>query len=153
MYSNQITFPTLALIALALLVNNGALFAAQSETPLAIKGYSPVSYFEHGRAEIGDSAYATIHNQRTYHFTSAEQLALFEGDPKRYAPKFPDHCPYNLALGRQAAIDPYNFRILDGHLLIFHRTEEMDGREAWETHGNDEELLERARSHYTLFRF
>lgn len=153
MQSNPTTFPILVLMALVIMANSDALAADGAETPLGIKGYSPVSYFEHGRAEIGDPAYATTYNQRTYHFTSAEQLAMFEADPQRYEPSFPDHCPYNLALGRQAAIDPYNFKIVNGHLLLFHRTEEMDGREAWEAHGNDEELLEQARSQYILFRF
>ncbi len=126
---------------------------ADSDVELGIKGYSPVSYFENDRAEPGDPQFSTVHNQRRYHFTSAEQLAGFEANPERYEPLFPDHCPYNLALGRAAAIDPYNFKIVNGHLLLFHRTEEMDGREAWEQHGDDEELLERAEATHTLFRF
>ncbi len=145
--------------AIPLLLVSATFFAAvpaaasNSEVQLGIKGYSPVSYFENNRAEPGDPRFSTVHNQRQYLFTSAEQLARFEADPTKYEPVFPDHCPYNLALGRAAAIDPYNFKIVDGNLLLFHRTEEMDGREAWEEHANDEELLERAQATYTLFRF
>ena len=120
---------------------------------LAIDGYSPVSYFESGRAEIGSPEYATEYNQRTYHFTDAEQLARFEANPRKYEPLFPNHCPYNLALGRQVAIDPTNFKILDGNLLLFHKSEEMDGLEQWESHDDEHELLERARGNYTLFEF
>lgn len=128
--------------------------AGEEQAPLAIDGYSPVSYFEVGRAEKGSPEYSTEYNQRTYHFTDAQQLARFEADPEKFEPVFPDHCPYNLALGREAAIDPTNFKILDGNLLLFHKSEEMDGLEAWESHeDNERELLERARGNYTLFRF
>lgn len=132
----------------------GTVEAEDSEAPLAIEGYSPVSYFEEGRPERGSPEHSTVYNQRTYHFTSEEQLERFEADPESYEPLFPDHCPYNLALGREAAIDPTNYKIVDGHLLLFHRSEEMDGLEAWENHEDSErELLERARGQYTLFRF
>lgn len=129
------------------------LASGEEKAPLAIDGYSPVSYFEAGRAEKGSPEYATEYNQRTYHFTDAGQLASFEANPEKYEPVFPEHCPYNLALGRQAAIDPTNFKILDGNLLLFHKSEEMDGLEQWESHDNERELLERARGQYTLFEF
>ena len=140
-------------ILIALIGSITSLWAVEPESPLAIKGYSPVSYFENDRAEKGNPEFSATFNQRTYLFTNAEQLARFKADPRRYEPLFPEHCPYNLTLGRQAAIDPENFKIVNGNLLLFHRDEEMDGREMWESHGDDEELLERAKSQYTLFRF
>lgn len=146
------TLPGAALLALAAVLTSAPTLGEQ-EARLGIQGYSPVSYFEHGKAEPGKPEFSVVHNQRRYQFTDAEQMARFEADPERYEPLFPEHCPYNLALGRQAAIDPENFKIVDGHLLLFHRTEEMDGKEQWNEHGDDEELLERARGNYTLFRF
>ena len=77
----------------------------------------------------------------------------FEADPEAFAPLFPNHCPYNLALGRKAKIDPTNFKIAGDDLLLFHRTEEMDGRERWNEHEDQDELLRRAESNYTLFEF
>ena len=151
---NTLTHPLLVVAILIAMVGSiASLPAMASEPPVAIKGYSPVSYFENDRAEKGSAEFSTTFNQRTYHLTDAEQLARFEADPRRYEPLFPEHCPFNLALGRQAAIDPENFKIVNGNLLLFHRDEEMDGREMWESHGDDEELLERAKSQYTLFRF
>jgi len=144
-------FQTLVMLFMALAMS----FAiGNDEAPLAIEGYSPVSYFEEGRPERGSPEHSTVYNERTYHFTSEEQLARFEADPESYAPLFPDHCPYNLALGRRAEIDPTRYKIVDGHLLLFHYSEEMDGLKAWENHDDSEsELLERARGQYTLFRF
>ncbi|MFU8833197.1 MAG: YHS domain-containing (seleno)protein [Wenzhouxiangella sp.] len=146
----------IGLFAVAMFLTSSMLtlaWAEGTEPPLALEGYSPVSYFDPGMPEKGSAEFSAVHNNREYHFTSAQQLASFEADPERFEPLFPDHCPYNLALGRAAAIDPENFKIADGHLLLFHHSEEMDAREQWEKHENESELLERARGMYTLFRF
>ncbi|MFU8821102.1 MAG: YHS domain-containing (seleno)protein [Gammaproteobacteria bacterium] len=121
----------------------------------ALGGYSPVSYFEHGEPRLGSPEYQATHDGSVYYFTSAEQLERFLENPAAYAPAFPHHCPYNLALGRAAAIDPTNFRIVGGQLLIFHRSEEMDGLQKWNGHDADEQekLLERARGNFKLLRF
>lgn len=66
---------------------------------------------------------------------------------------FPNHCPYHLTLGRAVAIDPTNYKILDGQLLIFHKSEEMDGLEKWNSHDDEQELLRRAKSTWTLMEF
>ncbi len=91
----------------------------------AIEGYSPLSYFEVGGPEKGSPAYTSTYQGKEYWFTSAKQLARFEADPAAYAPAFPDHCPYNLSLGRAVVIDPHNFMIVGGNLLLFHDREEM----------------------------
>jgi len=135
-----------------ILLSGLALAQTPSDAP-AIEGYSPVSYFTEGRPEKGSKAYAARYNDRTYWLTDASQKALFEADPEAYAPIFPNHCPFNLALGRRASIDPTNFKIAGDTLLMFHRSEEMDGLERWNEHGDEEELMERAESQWTLFEF
>ncbi|MFU8814370.1 MAG: YHS domain-containing (seleno)protein [Pseudomonadales bacterium] len=119
----------------------------------AILGYSPVSYFEKGVAERGLAEFAVAHDQVTYYLASEHQVELFERHPERYLPTFGAYCPYNLALGRRAAIDPENFKIIGGRLLLFHRSSEMDGREAWDHHGDDEDLLQKATREWVLVRF
>ncbi len=122
-------------------------------TSPAIQGYSPVSYFEEGRPEKGSKEFTAEYEDRTYWFTDAEQQAKFEAEPATYAPVFPNHCPYNLALGRAVKIDPTNFKIAGDDLLLFHRSDEMDGLEKWNEHGDEEELMRRAKSQWELFRF
>ena len=126
---------------------------AGEDYPLGIQGYSPVSYFEAGVPQKGSKAYTAVYNERRYRFTDAEQLAKFKANPEKYAPMFPNHCPYNLALGRRARIDPTNFKILDGHLLLFHRSEEMDGRKRWNQAEDEQAMLERAKNQWELFDF
>lgn len=127
--------------------------ATPEDLPLAIEGYSPVSYFEEGHPEPGRPEFTAVYNGRRYHLRDAEQLAKFEAEPRRYEPLFTEHCPYSLTLGRAVAIDPERFKIVDGHLLLFHRSEELDGLEAWNAADDDQGLLKEARRQYTLFRF
>jgi len=153
MHSTLTNIVVSAIFVFSVAGSSGSLLAQHSNNSLTIQGYSPVSYFEHDRAEKGSPEFSATYNQRTYQFTSAEQLARFEANPQRYEPMFPHHCPYNLALGRQAAIDPKNFKIVNGNLLLFHYSEDMDGLEQWNAHDDEDELLERAKAQYTLFRF
>lgn len=138
---------------LAAMVSALAYATEPGDLPLAIEGYSPVSYFEQGRPERGRPEFTAVYNDRRYHLGDAEQLAKFEANPRRYEPLFTEHCPYSLTLGRAVAIDPESFKIVDGNLLLFHRSEELDGLEAWNAADDDEALLKEARSQYTLFRF
>lgn len=120
---------------------------------IAIEGYSPVSYFEKNIAEQGKPEFQARYDGKTYYFASAEQVRTFEADPKHYAPVFGEYCPYSLALGRRVAIDPTRFRIVDGQLLLFHRSAELDALTEWDKSKDKERILRRANSEYTLFRF
>lgn len=149
--------PTLTLLTAAALLASTATGAREPGidpvTGVAIGGYSPVSYFEEGVPERGSPRHTATFEGRTYHFTSAAQVRRFEADPEAYAPVFPDHCPYHLALGRTVAIDPTNVKILDGQLLLFHRSEEMDSLARWNRQEDQIDLLERARGNYRGLRF
>jgi hypothetical protein len=120
----------------------------------AIYGYSPVSYFTVGRAERGVPEFSVRYDESPYFLTSERQQSLFREDPERYLPRYAEFCPYSLALGRPLPIDPTNFRIVGGQLLLFHRTEDSDGLESWqESRMSEEELLERADRRFRLLEF
>jgi len=146
------TFAMAAMLAAATVAAAGDPDTGE-EYPLGIEGYSPVSYFEAGKPRKGSKDHTAVYNERRYRFTDAEQLAEFKADPGKYAPMFPNHCPYNLALGRRARIDPTNFKILNGHLLLFHRSEEMDGLKRWNQAEDEQAMLERASNQWELFDF
>ena len=92
---------------------------------IGIKGYSPVSYFEHNRAERGKADHQYTYKNRVYYFTSAAQVETFKQTPDAYLPKFGEYCPYSLSLGRRVAIDPTNFKIQNDELLLFHSSVEL----------------------------
>jgi YHS domain-containing protein len=154
------TLLTRLLVAAALTLAAGPLSAQfQDRSPVsddeapAIEGYSPVSYFEVGRPQKGSPAYSSTYRGKEYWFTSAEQLARFEADPSAYAPVFPDHCPYSLSLGRAVAVDPTNFKIVGGNLLLFHDSAEMAGATETLDEGEVESMLQRARANLLRMRF
>jgi YHS domain-containing protein len=97
---------------------------------IAISGYSVVSYFEKGIAERGKPEFSSNYGGKTYYFVSAEQVGKFSQDPGKYKPLF-DICPYSLILGRQVSVDPTRFKIVAGHLLLFHYSEDMDALQEW----------------------
>ncbi|PKM04118.1 MAG: hypothetical protein CVV16_06355 [Gammaproteobacteria bacterium HGW-Gammaproteobacteria-6] len=47
----------------------------------ALEGYSPVSYYEKGRPELGSSHYRSAYEGNVYWFTSAKQKAVFDKAP------------------------------------------------------------------------
>jgi len=125
---------------------------AENQQP-AIGGYSPVSYFTKNIAEQGSAEFAVQLEGDTYYLTSAEQVALFTRDPVKYRPKY-KVCPYSLTLGGAVPLDPTNFKIVGGQLLLFHKTEESDGLKQWDDSPVDEQtLIELADKEYILLRF
>lgn len=148
------------LMGLALLVFASALCAEpgieksdRQEPNIAIQGYSPVSYFSRNMAEKGSPEVAIEYDGKTYLLTSQQQIEAFRENPKAYTPLFAPFCPYSLALGRQVGIEPTNFKIVDGKLLLFHNESELDGLKQWNKHGNEQELLDRTNQEYLRLKF
>lgn len=116
---------------------------------IAIQGYSAVSYFEKNAAEVGSAEFKVEHRGRTYYFTSNAQLDTFTQSPEAYMPKYGEYCPYSLALGRRVAIDPTNFKIHDGQLLLFHDSVELHSVDVAE----QRDIFERADRKFKLISF
>lgn len=102
----------------------------------AIGGYSPVSYFEAGKPEPGRPEFHATHQGKTYHFTSAAQVAMFQANPGKYAPAFGGQCAFGHSVEKEFVPDPTSFKIVDGQLLLFLKNDEIDARALWEKEGN-----------------
>ena len=119
----------------------------------SIQGYSPVAYFTENQAVKGDPGYTAEYDGKTYYFQNPDEVETFNADPEKFAPKFPI-CAYSLALGQRMPIDPTNFQIVGGQLLLFHRSEGVDGLALFqESELTDTDLLERAEREYQLLGF
>ncbi len=105
-----------------------------------IGGYSPVSYFEAGRAERGSSEFAVTHEGIIYWMNSAEQVTKFKADPQKYEPTFGGWCAYGMAKNKKFSVDPTSFKIVDGKLYLFHKDNEVDALKLW----NQEDRVENA---------
>ena len=117
---------------------------------VAIDGYSPVSYFERGRAEVGDPQYAVQHHGVTYHLTDAGQVAQFEADPDRYVPAHGGWCSLMLSgSGRRTPANPESFKIVDGKLLLFwdgiYQGQHVSGLANWSSKTDDDPKKESRR--------
>ena len=135
----------------------GLMFAGTAtqaaDAPLSIEGYSPVSYFTKGQAEKGSPEFAVENGGMTYYLTSQEQVTLFKQNPNKYKPRY-DTCPYSLTQGKRVPLDPTNFKVIGDSLLLFHKSEAMDGLALWNQSSTDEEeLLKQADTQFTLLRF
>lgn len=120
---------------------------------VAIGGYSPVSYFTEGKAERGHSQFTVENDGQVFFLTSQEQVEVFNEDPAKYRPRHRS-CPYSLAYGMVLPLDPTNFKIVGGHLLLFHRSEEKDALLEWnESELSEDELLRRADANIFLIKF
>lgn len=123
---------------------------SQAEPKPAIEGYSPVSYFTKGIAEKGKQEFSVQHNGKLYYLTSEEQVNLFNENPDKYRPRH-DVCSYSLTLGMITPLDPTNFKIVADSLLLFHKSDEVDGLREWEHSPiSQTELLKRADAQFKL---
>jgi YHS domain-containing protein len=112
----------------ALLFISPGLFAADLiytswHNNLAIKGYDSVAYFTEQKPVKGSDAYELTWQGAIWRFSSAESLALFKSDPKRYAPQYGGHCAYAIAQSKLVGIDPEQFTLIDGKLYLNYNAE------------------------------
>ena len=97
---------------------NGKTYNNINRKGVVIKGYDPVAYFTDNKPVKGDAKFASSFEGATYHFASAEHKKLFDADPKRYAVQFGGFCGYAVSKGYTADVDPTQFVIADGRLVL-----------------------------------
>jgi len=84
---------TTSLLALLLLALTPAGASAlppvnADERGVAVRGYDVVAYFTVGEPVAGSSEFSFQWNGAAWWFSSREHLELFQGDPKKYAPRY-----------------------------------------------------------------
>ncbi len=84
----------------------------------AIRGYDPVAYHAEGKPVKGERAHRVEWKGATWSFASAENKALFEADPEKYAPRYGGYCAWAVSNGYTASIDPDAWSIVDGKLYL-----------------------------------
>lgn len=127
----------------------GLRFYALDDDGLAIDGYSPVSYFQRGKAEKGSPEFAVTHKGVTYHLTDAEQVEMFNADPEAYEPAHGGWCSLMFSgSGQRTRANPESFKIVDDQLLLFWAGEfkgrTIDGAKNWETREDEQATLAKA---------
>jgi hypothetical protein len=93
--------------------------AEADEERLAIQGYDPVAYFTIGEPTVGNRRFEYEWDDAVYRFASDEHLAMFSGNPDRYAPRYGNLCTASLSRGQRVESDPHNWLIHEGQLYLF----------------------------------
>lgn len=78
----------------------------------ALDGMDPVAYRAKGEAVPGQGNIVTHWHGMAWHFSSEENRASFEADPRAYAPALDGNCVVALAEGRAERGDPRFFVII-----------------------------------------
>lgn len=114
---------------------------------VALEGYCPVAYFAVNKAVRGKAEFASTYNDVTYWFVSAEAKSAFDSDPQKYLPAYGGWCALGMAEQDKFPVDPTNFKIVNGRLMLFLKNKNVDARAIWEK-GNQSELLQKADAHW-----
>ncbi len=111
---------TLALIGAAAVATPA--FAAQPEVfshgGAAIRGIDPVAYFDLNGPVQGNAAHSFSWKGADWHFSSAENKALFAADPASYAPQYGGYCAYAVSKGGTASTDPTAWTVHENKLYL-----------------------------------
>lgn len=118
---------------------------------VALDGYDVVAYHTEDKAIVGKKELAFNYQGVWYHFTSAENKALFKKDPQKYLPAFGGWCTYLMGIDPAAypptrgRPDPENFTLIEGRLHVFGKTGQQNFKEVFKK-GDQQAILKRANS-------
>ncbi len=84
----------------------------------AIEGYDPVAYFSENAAVEGNKSHKLEWQGANWHFASAQNRALFEANPEKYAPQYGGYCAWAVANGDTASGDPLQWTVLNDRLYL-----------------------------------
>lgn len=90
----------------------------KGNSSLALEGFDAVSYFVSGKPVAGQANLSTQYKGVTWRFASADNLAAFKANPRKYAPQYGGHCAWGTARGYAVRGDPKVWRIVSGKLYL-----------------------------------
>lgn len=141
-------FKTKIVLSLGIFLINIASLLAQShsyntdENTIALEGYSPVSYIEQSKAQLGKKSYKSTYDGLTYFFVNQDQQKKFKPNPQKYIPQYSGWCAYAVSKGYKYRSNQKSFRVVDGKLYMFTINVETDFIIAWEKEGKDKHIAQ-----------
>lgn len=85
---------------------------------VAINGFDTVAYHTDSKAVKGSASHTTKWNGANWHFANAENLATFNANPEKYAPKYGGYCAFAVSRDTTAPTDPQAWTIDNGQLYL-----------------------------------
>lgn len=114
---------------------------------VAMEGYCPHTYFAENKARPGSPDFASDFNGVTYYMSSAEAKRAFDANPAKYIPAYGGWCAYGMAVEDKFPVDPTNFKIVDGRLMLFLRNVNVDALQLWNK-GDENYYIRKANAHW-----
>lgn len=100
-------------------------------TGVALEGYCPVCYIAANKAAMGDAQFSHDHKGVTYWFVSAAVRDTFIANPEKYVPAYGGWCALGVAMNQRFPVDPTNFKVVNGRIMLFLKNKSIDGAEIW----------------------
>ncbi len=114
---------------------------------VALEGYCPVAYFAVNKPVRGKPEFASTYNDVTYYLVSADAKKAFDRYPEKYIPAFGGWCAFGMSVQDKFPVDPTNFKIVNGRLMVFLRNNNIDALDLWNK-GNESQLFAKAKAHW-----
>ena len=106
-----------------------------------------MAYFAVNKPVMGKPEHASTHNGVTYHFVSGDAKKAFDGNPNKYIPAYGRWCAFGMSVQDKFPVDPRNFKIVDGKLMVFLRNKNVNARELWNK-GDKKAQIAKAEAHW-----
>lgn len=100
-----------------------------AENGIAINGFDPVAYFADGAPVKGDPSISSDWQGAKLLFASADNKALYDADPEKYAPRYGGYCAYAVSKGATAPTDPQAWTVYEDRLYL---NFSLDVRSIWQ---------------------
>ncbi|MEM7259877.1 MAG: YHS domain-containing (seleno)protein, partial [Pseudomonadota bacterium] len=88
------------------------------DTEAVVGGYDVVAYHTVGAPTKGSADFSSTYQGATWHFSSAENQALFEAEPAMYAPAYGGWCAAGASKGKKVPTKADLWAIVDGQLYL-----------------------------------
>lgn len=124
--SAALTLPAVALVSSPVWAETPPVYSSNG---VAINGYDPVAYFTDGAPVLGSDAHTSDWNGATLQFASAENKAMFDAEPDKFAPQYGGYCAYAVSKGATAPTDPNAWTVFEDKLYLNFST---DVRAIWQ---------------------
>lgn len=115
-------------------------------TGVAMEGYCPVCYIAANKAAKGKPEFSHEHEGVTYWFVSAPVRQMFIDNPTKFQPAYGGWCATGVAMGQRFPVDPTNFKVVDGRIMLFLKNQKVDGVGLWNK--NEAENLKKANANW-----
>jgi len=71
---------------------------------------------------------------------------MFAADPEKYLPAYGGWCAFGVATGQRFPVDPTNFKVVNGKIMLFLKNKKVDGVKIWNQ--NEAENMQKANANW-----